>query len=72
MTDFNEWNATSPGIIALTHTQYEIKHEKVGGTWYFNVYWRGDCVAPCHFSMASAKQRAMDHLNEMLQMGYEV
>ena len=60
MTDFNEWTATSPGVLALAHTQYEIRHERIGGTFYLNVYWRGESVRPCHMSLDSAKQSALE------------
>lgn len=72
MVDFQEWNATKPGTVALKHTQYEVRHELVGGTWYFNVYWRGDCVRPGHMLLESAKREALKHMKDMLEMGYEV
>lgn len=72
MNDFQDWNATSPGVLALSHTQYEIRHERTGSSWFFNVYWRDECVRPCHMTLASAKHAAMNHLNDMLKMGYEV
>jgi hypothetical protein len=76
-TEMNEdhrlWTVVSPGIIALTHTHYEIRHDyAIDGSDRFNVRWHGRHIWSESTTLTHAKNKALDHMGDMFAMGYDI
>lgn len=63
-----EWKVVEPGIIELPTTSYRI-HSEITSRTYFIVTWHGNHVGT-YLGLKPAKDRAMFHMAEMIQMGH--
>jgi hypothetical protein len=58
-----------PGVLELVGTRYQVRHSTTASWREYAVFWDGQCVRPCHMNVAAAKQSAMKHMADLLEVG---
>jgi hypothetical protein len=66
----DQWRIVSEGVLALDGTGYEIRLENVAAIAAFRIYHRGRSIE-WELRLEKAKQTALRHMREMIEMGVE-
>jgi hypothetical protein len=66
----DQWRIVSEGVLALDGTGYEIRLENVAAIAAFRIYHNGRSIE-WELRLEKAKQSALRHMREMIEMGVE-